>query len=67
MGLLKTLLIIVLILLVVGLYYYNNETKDFMNVVGKHTLDISKKLASEIKSTIGDDGLNNVEQGIKTG
>jgi uncharacterized membrane protein YcfT len=66
MGLLKTLIIIVLILLVVGLYYYTSETKDFMNVVGKHTLDVSKKLASEVKSAIGDESLSNVEKEIKS-
>jgi uncharacterized membrane protein len=67
MGLLRTLIIIILILLVVGLYYYTNETKDFMNVVGKHTLDVGKKLANEIKGSIGNDSLNNIEQKIKSG
>jgi len=67
MSLLRTLIIIILILLVVGLYYYTNETKDFMNVVGKHTLDVGKKLASEVRNAIGNENLSNVEKGIKTG
>lgn len=65
MGIFKNLIIIVLILLVLGLYYYTDETKAFMQITGKHSLDVGKKLFNEIKEKAQETNLEDIEEKIK--
>ena len=65
MGMIKWIVILVVVLLILGLYYYTDQTKEFMRIAGKTTMEIKDKLVDSTKGFVEEGGLENVEDKIK--
>ena len=61
----KWIVILVVVLLILGLYYYTDQTKEFMRIAGKTTMEIKDKLVDSTKGFVEEGGLENVEDKIK--
>lgn len=61
----KWIVILAVILLILGLYYYTDQTKEFMRIAGKTTMEIKDKLVDTSKGFVEEGGLEKVEDKIK--
>ena len=61
----KWIVILVVVLLILGLYYYTDQTKEFMRIAGKTTMEVKDKLVDSGKEFVEEGGLENVEDKIK--